>query len=382
MNKLELAAKAVEAIEKAMPTVKIYNLWKWEKDLSVKRLSSGSLKFDQIMWGGYAKWRIIEIYGAESSGKTSICLVAAAEVTRNGWIVAFIDAEQALDVEYAKKIGVDMDRFYLVQPGYGEEAFNLLDGFIKSSVFDLIIVDSVSALTPKLVLEGDAEDTAQIGILARLMSKNLARIVPVLWQNGETVVIFINQERSKIGGFTMWYGEPVETTWWKALKFYSSIRVEVKKWEPINRGEDRIGNVVRLKTVKNKTAVPFQKTEIKMMFDEKMEKWWIDTNQEIIDIVIDKEMLGSRGRYLSPSWEIIKSGEVNNIKLDGREMLAYYLWQEENKEQLEYLKLKINKADFIIERDKDNKAIDYKREKDIKIEKNIDSTIINKKEEK
>jgi len=381
MNKLELAQKAISAIEKAMPSVKIYNLWKWEKDHSIKRMWSGSFKFDNIMWGGYAKWRIIEVYGAESSWKTTMCLVAAAEVTKNGGVVAFIDAEQALDTEYAKKIGVNMDNFFLVQPGYGEEAFNLLDGFVRSGAFDLIIVDSVSALTPKSVLEGDAEDAAQIWVLARLMSKNLSRTVPILGQNGDTVVIFINQERMKIWGFTMWYGDPVETTWGKALKFYSSIRVEVKKGEPINRWDDRIWNVVRLKTVKNKTAAPFQKTEIRVMFDEAMNKWWVDADQEIIDIVIDREMLGARGRYLSPSGEAIKSGEANGIKLDGKEMLSYYLGQPENKEQLDYLKAKVNKADFTIERDKDNKATDYKGKKTTKVEKETDSTVEDKTSE-
>lgn len=383
IDKAKIVANAIAWIEKALPSVRIMNIWDWSTDFSIQRRSSWSFKFDAILWGWLPKWRIIEIYGPESSWKTSMCLVAAAETTRNGWHVLFIDSEQALDVDYWKKMWIVPERFHIVQPDYGELAFNVLDWAVKSWAFDLIVVDSVPAMTPKAVIDWDAEDAAQIGLLARMMSKNLWKLTSVLGQSKDTTVIFINQERAKIGWFSMWYGELKETPGWKAMKFYTSIRVEVGKWAPINRWEDRIWNEVKLKTVKNKTTSPFQKTTLNLMFDEKGNRWWTDANQEVIDVVIEKDLLGSRWRFVSLTWEKIKSWEVeiNGVmtKLDWKEMLAYYLIQPENKEELEFLKNAVLTWVTELERNEDETVVWFNSTK--KIEKKIEEKVEEKETE-
>jgi len=390
---LEIASKAAWVIEKTLPTVKIFNLWK-DNWLEIKRNSSWSLKFDKIMWGWFPKGRIIEIFWAESSWKTSMCLVAAAEYTKQWKNVFFLDAEQALDVEYAKSIGVDLNHFFLSQPGHWEEAFDTLNWVIKSCAFDLIIVDSVSALTPKALLEGTAEDATKIWELARLMSTNLKRTNSLLWENWNSTVIFINQVRVKIWWFTMWFWEPTDTTWGKALKFFASVRAEVKKGAPIKRWDEQIWSEVRISTVKNKTASPFQKTVVNLMYDAKNKNYWTSTEKEIADITIEKELLWSRWRYESLTWDKVKSWEIEIegvlTKLDWKEMLTHYLLQPENEEQLNYLKWKILEwidnlkqnedwkydfSDFKWKKKVDTKKVKNKTEKVDKIEEKLEDLI-------
>lgn len=339
ISKLEIAKNAAKAIQKAMWNVTIYNLgWNESNLLNVQRRPSGSHKLDEVLGGGYPQGRIIEVFGPESSGKTTLTLIAAANVTQNWGTVLFIDAEQALDIKYAEKIGVNLNNVFLVQPTYGEEAFDILRWAIQSKAYDLIIVDSVSALIPKAQLEGTAEDAAQIGLLARLMSRQVGNVVSDLGVNKESVVIFINQLREKIGGFSMWYGDNTETTWGRALKFYSSIRIEAKKWEPLKRGDVRIGAKVRVKTVKNKTYPPYRDCELTIMFDEEFGRYGLDSNQELLDVILESNILGSRGRYVSLIGEPIKATEIEGVKLSWSDALIEYLKSEENILQLQFLK--------------------------------------------
>ncbi|MDD4082732.1 MAG: recombinase RecA [Sphaerochaetaceae bacterium] len=273
------------------------------KDLEV--IPTGSILLDEALGiGGYPKGRIIEIYGPESSGKTTIALHAIAESQKQGGIAAFIDAEHALDPSYAKKIGVNTDELWISQPDSGEQALEVAESLVRSGAVDIIIVDSVAALTPQAEIDGDMGDS-HMGLQARLMSQALRKLTGIL-SKSNTTIIFINQIRMKIG---VMFGNPETTTGGNALKFYSSIRLEVRKIESISKGSDEfIGNRVRIKVVKNKVAPPFKKVELDMYFNE-----GLSYTGGILDAAIKYEMIQKSGSWYSYSNEKIGQGRDNAI---------------------------------------------------------------------
>lgn len=250
--------------------------------------SSGSLVLDHALGiGGYPKGRIIEIYGPESSGKTTIALHAIAEVQKAGGRAAFIDAEHAIDPGYAKRLGINVDELILSQPDSGEQALEIADLLVKSGTIDLVVVDSVAALVPQAELEGEMMD-AQMGLQARLMSKALRKIAGNL-SKSNCSIIFINQLREKIG---VMYGNPETTPGGRALKFYSSIRIEVRRSEAIKKGSELIGNLVNLRVVKNKVAPPFKTAVVEMIYGQGLSRMG-----EIVDLGVQFDLINKAGSW-------------------------------------------------------------------------------------
>ena len=267
-------------------------------------ISTGSLGLDLGLGvGGLPKGRVIEIYGPESSGKTTLTLHAIAECQKKGGVAAFIDAEHALDTVYARNLGVDIDNLLVSQPDYGEQALEILETVVRSGAVDLVVIDSVAALTPKVEIDGDMDDQ-QVGVQARLMSKALRKITSIMNKMG-TTVIFINQIRMKIG--MTGYGSPETTTGGNALKFYSSVRLDIRRIATLKQGENPIGNRVKVKVVKNKVAPPFKLAEFDIMFGEGISKMG-----ELIDYGVKLDIVDKAGAWFSYGDSKIGQGKENS----------------------------------------------------------------------
>lgn len=270
--------------------------------VDVDVIPSGSLTLDKALGiGGYPKGRIIEIYGPESSGKTTLTLHAIAQAQKQGGKAAFIDAEHAIDPVYAKNLGVDIDELILSQPDSGEQALEIAEMLVRSGVIDLIVIDSVAALVPQVELDGEMGDAA-VGLQARLMSKALRKLSGVMNKTNCTV-IFINQLREKIG---VMYGNPETTTGGRALKFYSSVRVEIRRSEQIKQNGEIIGNKVNIKVVKNKVAPPFKTTQVDIIYGK-----GISRDGEILDLAVEGDIVEKSGAWYAYNGEKIGQGREN-----------------------------------------------------------------------
>ena len=273
--------------------------------MDVDVIPSGSLLLDEALGvGGYPKGRIIEIYGPESSGKTTLALHAIAEAQRSGGIAAFIDAEHALDPTYAKNLGVNIDELYVSQPDNGEQALEITERLVRSGALDIVVVDSVAALTPQAEIEGDMGDS-HMGLQARLMSQALRKLTGILAKSN-TTIIFINQIRMKIG---VMFGNPETTTGGNALKFYASVRMDVRRIESIGKNSDELtGNRVRVKIVKNKVAPPFKKCELDLLFGS-----GISREGSLLDAAIKYELIEKAGAWYSYNGEKIGQGRDKTL---------------------------------------------------------------------
>lgn len=308
-----LLDEALKQIEKQYGKGSIMRLGD-RSNVDMNAISSGSIAIDIALGiGGYPKGRIIEIYGPESSGKTTLALHAIAEVQKAGGKAAFIDAENAIDPRYAKNLGVNIDDLVLSQPDSGEQALEITELLIKSGAIDIVVVDSVAALVPQAELDGEMSD-AHVGLQARLMSKAMRKLAGVM-NRTECTVIFINQLREKIG---IMFGNPETTSGGRALKFYSSIRLDVRKGEAIKNGTDIIGNKVTVKVVKNKVAPPFKVAGIEIMYGV-----GISHLGELIDLAVEHEIIQKSGSWMSYKGEKIGQGkEAVKAYLDANPVIA------------------------------------------------------------
>lgn len=271
-------------------------------DTDTEVFSTGSLAIDNALGvGGFPKGRIIEIFGPESSGKTTITLHAIAEVQKNGGVAAFIDAEHSIDPQYARNLGIDIDNLILSQPDSGEQALDIVDTLVKTGAINLIVVDSVAALVPLAELNGEMKDQV-VGAQPRLMSKALRKITGSLNKNG-TTIIFINQIREKVG---VLFGNPETTPGGRALKFYSSIRLDVRKNQQISTGSDIIGNMVKIKVVKNKLAIPFKTANVEIVFAQGISKF-----AEIAQLAEEYGIVSKKGAWYSYNDQNIAQGKTN-----------------------------------------------------------------------
>ena len=288
-DKNSVLNEALKAIEKQFGKGSIMRLGDNTVHSIVKTYHSGSYMLDDILGGGYPEGRIIEIYGPESSGKTTLALHAIAEVQKAGENAAFIDAEHALDPAYAKKLGVDIDNLVLAQPDYGEQALQIAEELAKTGAVKLIVVDSVAALTPKAEIEGDMIDQ-QMWLQARMMSKGLRKLTSIAAKTG-TMIIFINQIRMKIG---VMFGNPETTTGGNALKFFATQRIEIRRGEKIEEKKEQSGYKAKVKVVKNKIAPPFRSCEIVIKFNQ-----WIDKLEDLVNIAMEKWVVTRAGAFYS-----------------------------------------------------------------------------------
>jgi recombination protein RecA len=287
--KAKAAQLAIDQIEKAFGKGAIMRL-NDANPIQVDAISTGCLSLDAAIGiGGVPRGRIIEIYGPESSGKTTVCLQVIAEAQKNGGLAAFVDTEHALDVNYAQRLGVDLNNLLLSQPEFGEQALEIVETLVRSGAIDVVVVDSVAALTPRVEIEGDMGD-AQMGSQARLMSQAMRKLNAAIGRSN-TTVIFTNQLRSKIGVI---YGNPETTTGGNALKYYASVRIDIRRKDVIKDGSEIVGNRVRVKIVKNKVAPPFKEVEFDIMYNEGISKLG-----DLIDVAVENGIITKSGSWFT-----------------------------------------------------------------------------------
>ncbi len=321
-GKAKALGLALDTIEKQFGKGSIMKLGE-HTNVQVECIPTGSLSLDIALGGGVPKGRVVEIYGPESSGKTTLTLHVIAEIQKQGGTAAFIDAEHALDPAYAQRIGVDTDNLLLSQPDNGEQALEIVETLVRSNAVDLVVIDSVAALVPRAEIEGDMGDS-HMGLQARLMSQALRKLTGVI-SRSNTTVIFINQIRMKIG---VMFGNPETTTGGNALKFYASVRMDIRRIAQIKQGDEIIGNRTRVKVVKNKIAPPFRQAEFDIMYNQ-----GISASGDILDLATEKGIVEKAGAWFSYNGEKISQG---------REAAKKYL--EENPKVLAEIAKKVTTA--------------------------------------